>query len=164
MSRRYGRNQKRRARADIAQLEQKATALQAGMAMDRELLRNQTQRIDELRAQLEDVAQIMGTDFIGLEPALWKFSDKHKLDYLRCPVDGGDVLMHTMRARITSDRLRPDYAVHFRAELAGEQVGYTISECALRDAPEGLIVRRLADEMARLLMIELRKKFGKLRK
>lgn len=159
MSRRYGRNQKRRARAAIARLEQRATELQTGMAMDRALLRSQTQRIDELRAQLKDVAEIMGTDFIGLEPALWKFNDKHKLDYLRCPVDGGDVLIHTMRTKITSDRLRPDYMVHFRAELAGETVGYAISECALRDAPEGYIVRRISDEMARLLIGDLRKKF-----
>jgi len=164
VSRRYGRNQKRRARAEIAQREQTITNLQTGMAMDRALLRSQTQRIEELRGQLKDVASILGTNFIGLKPALWKFSDKHRPDYFRCPVDGGDVLMRTMRTGITDGNGRPDYMVHFHVELAGEPVSYAISECALRDGPEDYIVRRISDEMARLLMGELRRKFGRSRR
>lgn len=161
MSRRYGRNQKRRARAAIAQLEQKATDLQTGMAMDRALLRSQTQRIEEQREQLKDVARILGTNFIGLQPALWNFSDKHAPDYFRSRVDGGDVRMQTLRTNITTAQDRPDYMVHFRATLMDVVVGYSISECALRDGPEDYIVRRISDEMARLLMGELRKKFAR---
>lgn len=161
MSRRYGRNQKRRARAEIAKLEQKAANLQTGMEMDRALIRHQSQKIEEHREQLNFVASILGTNFIGLKPALWKFSDKHRLDYFRCPVAGGDVMMHTMRTGITDGNGRPDYMVHFHVELAGETGSYAISECALRDGPEDYIVRRISDEMSRLLMDELRKKFGR---
>lgn len=161
MSRRYGRNQKRRARAEIAQLEQKATELQAAMVLDRALLRHQTQKINELQSRLEDVARIMGTNFIGLEPALWKFQEKHQINRFRCPVDGGDVVMHTMMAGITKDQFRPDYMVHFRVDLAGESVGYTISEVALRHGPEEYIARRISEEMAQMLVRDLRKKLGR---
>ena len=154
MSRRYGRNQKRRARAEIAQLEQRTAELQAGM-------RSQTWEISRQQSQLNDVARIMGTNFIGLHPALWKFSDRHQPDYFRCRVNDGDVQMHVMRTHIASAPDRPDYMVHFRVELAGEPVGYAISECALRNGPEDYVVRCIAEEMARLLMAELRKKFGR---
>lgn len=164
MSRRYGRNQKRRARAEIAKLEQRATELQTGMAMDRALMRSQTEKLNAQAARLKFVANVLGTNFIGLEPALWKFRDEHRPDYFRCPVDGGDVLMHTMRANITTAPDRHDYMVHFHVELAGESVAYSISECALRDGPEDYIVRRISDEMGRLLMGELRKKFGRSRR
>jgi hypothetical protein len=163
MSRRYGRNQKRRARAEIAKLEQVAAELQAGMEMDRGLLQFQAREINRQQSQLNDVARIMGTNFIGLQPALWKFSDKHQPDYFRCRVNDGDVQMHVMRTHIASAPDRPDYMMHFRVELAGEPVGYAISECALRDGPEDYVVRCIAEEMARLLMSELRKKFGRSR-
>lgn len=152
MSRRYGRNQKRRARAEIAQLEQRTTELQAGM-------RSQTLEISRQQSQLNDVARIMGTNFIGLQPALRMFSDKHLPDWFRAHVQGGAVMMHTMRTHITTAPDRPDYMMHFRATLMDEVVGYAISECALRDGPEDYLVRCIAEEMARLLMAELRKKF-----
>lgn len=161
MSRRYGRNQKRRARAEIAQLEQTTANLRTGMAQDRALLQRQRRDIDERDEQLKLVAQVLGTNFIGLRPALYVFRDKHAPDYFRCRVDGGDVRMQTMRADITTAPDRPDYMVHFRATLMDELVGYAISECALRDGPEDYIVRRISDEMARLLMGELRKKFSR---
>ncbi len=161
MSRRYGRNQKRRARAEIAKLEQRTTELQTGMEMDRALLQSQGAKLSAQDARLKFVAKVLGTDFIGLEPALWKFKDKHRPDYFRAHVNDGDVMRHTMRTQITSACDRPDYMVHFRVELAGEPVGYAISECALRDGPEDYIVRRISDEMAQLLVGELRKKFGR---
>jgi len=164
MSRRYGRNQKRRARAEIAKLEQRTAELQTGMAMDRALLRSQTEKLNAQATRLKFVATVLGTDFIGLEPALWEFRDKHRQDFFRARVKDGDVMMHTMRTHIITDPFRPDYMVHFRVQLAGEAVGYAISECALRDGPEDYIVRHISDEMARLLIGELRKKFGRSRR
>lgn len=160
MSRRYGRNQKRRARAEIAKMELELVNLRTDMALDRTQLQSLRQEIEERDEQLKFVAQVLGTNFIGLRPALYAFENKHAPDEFRWAVDGGDVRIHTMRANITVARDRPDYMVHFRATLMDEVVGYSVSECALRDAPEGYIVRRISDEMARLLMGELRKKFG----
>ena len=161
MSRRYGRNQKRRAREEIAQREQAIASLLTGMAQDRALLQRQRMDIAERDDQLKFVAKVLGTNFIGLRPALYEFREKHQSDYFRHQVNGGDVLMHTMRTNITTAPDRPDYMVHFRATLMDEVVGYAISECALRDGPEDYIVRRISDEMARLLIAELRKKFGR---
>lgn len=46
-----------------------------------------------------------------------------------------------------------------------ERLDYdAISECALRDGPEDYIVRQISDEMGRLLMGELRMKFGRSRR
>lgn len=161
MSRRFGRNQRRRARAEIAQLEQKVADLSSAMEMDRALLRQQTQKIGALRGQLENVARIMGTNFIGLEPKLLDFSRSIRSDPFRYPVDGGDVLVHVMKSRVTVCRDRPDYMIHFRVDLASEAAGYAISECALRDAPEDYIVRLISEEIAHTLVRELRKKNGR---
>lgn len=164
MSRRYGRNQKRRAREEIAQREQAIASLLTGMAQDRALLQRQRMDIAERDDQLKFVAKVLGTNFIGLRPALYEFREKHQSDYFRHQVNGGDVLMHTMRTYVTSSPDRPDYMVHFRVELAGKSIGYAVSECALWDAPLDYLVRRISDEMALQLMDELRNKFGRSRR
>lgn len=69
-------------------------------------------------------------------------------------------MMHVMKTRITEAKDRPDYMMHFRVKLMDEVVGYAISECALRDAPEDYLVRRVGEEMAILLIAEMRKKFA----
>lgn len=160
MTRRYGRNQKRRARAQAAEMEKMIISLRDGMVMDRALLEQQRRRIDKQDEQLKLVAKVLGTNFIGLEPALWEFKDKNLPDWLRRPVQGGDVMMHVMKAYITEAKDRPDYMMHFRVKLMDEVVGYAISECALRDGPDEYIVHRIGEEMATLLVAELRKKFS----
>lgn len=158
MSRRYGRNQKRRAREEIAQREQAIASLLTGMAQDRALLQRQRMDIAERDDQLKFVAKVLGTNFIGLRPALYEFREKHQSDYFRHQVNGAAALMHTMRTNITTASDRPDYRVHFRVSLKGESVGYAISECALWDEDESILIPRIASEMAELLIREMRKK------
>ena len=164
MSRRYGRNQKRRARAQIAALMERSRELYAGQIENQRTIQGLSATVAAKEAELAHVAKVLGTNFIGLKPALWKLRDKNQEHLFRARVSDGDVLMHTMRTNITTGSDRPDYMVHFHAELAGECVGYAISECALRDGPEDYIVCKISDEMGRLLMGELRKKFGRSRR
>lgn len=163
MSRRYGRNQKRRARAQIAALTERSRELYAGQIEAQRTIHGLSTTVAAKDAELTHVAKVLGVHFIGLKPKLREFEARMR-DEFRFRVTGGDVTMHLLRANIVSEPSRPDCMVHFRARLAEEEVGYAISECALRDGPEDYIVRQISDEMGRLLMGELRMKFGRSRR
>lgn len=152
MSRRYGRNQKRKAREQIAKL----TRHLEGCDRDMILLRQQR---DDARRQLDNVRQALGPNFIGLSPEMLvrrAFELGENYDF-RYQAPGGDVPMRSLVYRSFTDSERHVHQLHFRVELAGRKVGYAISYPALLHAPAEYLARAIGHEVAHMLVVDLRK-------
>lgn len=151
MSRRYGRNQKRKARQQIAKL----TRDLEGCSRDMILLRRQ---LNDARWQLDNVREALGPNFIGLPPELLvrrvlEIGENYDFRY---PALGRELNMQSLVYRSFSDKERHVHQLHFRVELAGQQVGYAISDPALRSAPADWLARNIGHEIARVLVHDLR--------
>lgn len=152
MSRRYGRNQKRRAREHIAKL----TRHLDGCSRDMILLRQQR---DGARRQLDNVRQALGPNFIGLPPEVLvrrvlEIGENYSFRY---GAPGGDVTMQSLVVSSFNHSERHVHQLHFRVELAGQRVGYAISTPALLHAPADWLARDIGHEIARVLVHDLRK-------
>lgn len=149
MSRRYGRNQKRKAREQISKLTRHLDEYTEGYNRD----------VGMLRRQLDNVRQALGPNFIGLPPeTLVRRACELGENYdFRYPALGRELNMQSLVYRSFSDSLRHVHQLHFRVELAGHQVGYAISAPALLHAPADWIARGIGHEIARLLVHDLRK-------
>lgn len=159
MSRRYGRNQKRRARVQIAALMARSQELYVRQMESQRTIQKLSSTIIAKEAELAHVAKALGVHFIGLKPKLREYEAWMRDQFLfREP--SGDVTMHMLKTNIVSAPDRPNYMVHFRVKMADEEVGYAISECTLRDTDEQFLVRQIAGEMAELLIRELRMKWA----
>lgn len=159
MSRRYGRNQKRKARQEIARLSQYLANYEEAYHRDLSMLR---QRCREATRQLDSVREALGQNFIGLDPETFvrrtmELDDPHGWNH---PVPGGHVRMEGLSCRFFEDTHTPHHQLHFRVELAGKKVGYALSLQAIRHAPAEVVARKMAHELARMLVEDLRKAGG----
>lgn len=155
MGKRYGRNQKRRHREELAQA-------QAEAAGDRRQANVALWEAEMLRRQLNDAAKVLGTDFAGFEPKLVNVAaDTGLRDPWRLPVRNGSVLMRSLMVDIdmTHAKDHTDMVHVVQVTLAGERVAYSISEPALRNMPPEILVQRIATEIARLLVPQVRALF-----
>lgn len=182
MSRRYGRNQKRRHRAELAavqatlaEAQQRIANLMAIKSMDRGLISHQSECLADLRAQLRTIAQEIGhqSALLGEKTFL-----SHGFDGMRMepwkplgPMGVIDPATASQWANITTEVIRLLNVnvvrthfgghIHFDVDLAGEGVAYGISESAIRDLTPGFLERRIAPEIARRLVERLKKDISK---
>lgn len=156
MSRRFGRNQRRRAREQMATLEHR-------LDESRHAAQFLTMRNAELCATIDDVEACLGPGFIGLPPRklrgiLAKRKDLHR------PIYAADnkaqpVEMLVMEVRSETDRA--DHMMHIMVELDDRSVGYALSRTAIARAPVDVLVRRISYEVARHLTVLLREEGGR---
>jgi len=150
MARRFGRNQRRRAREALA-------SEQAAHSSTSHQLAAQKQQVAALRLQLDDVAEILGTDFLGLSARLHAFEIPDRWSSLQIGDEGGNVhTMHVLDVDSSEGWMRS--AIHLRAQLAGGEVRYCLSTTALHRAPAEVLAKGIAREMAPLLVSELRRR------
>lgn len=156
MSRRYGRNQKRAARRRIEQLERREADYTEAYNRDTIALRRQLSKAQD---ELHRVQQALGPDFIGLSPSEVARRTETLADPedWRVPVGDGSVTMWSMAYECFTVSDRPQHQIHFRVRLAGACVGYALSGPALYRAPAGYLARQIGEEMARLLIGDIRK-------
>lgn len=167
MGRRFGRNQKRRLRVQIASLE---TAQEQGRHQ-LEQVRSQHRRLEQL---LQRVTEVLGAYSVALPPqtecrsAFEPFALSGKfLMHVPQPLDllAADDLtappgmlqverMYTLLARFEDTRAL-NGRLHFRIALASGEVVYAISESALRTLPPQELERRLQEEAGRLIARKL---------
>ena len=149
MSKRFGRNQRRKMRKRIEHLESdnrlKSTLMQ------------RNQRI------VEDVARILGRYFVGLDPEFQeiKYIDQMfpgwramvKRDHFNPgPIPMGEfveMILPVLRGSRFIDDLRQQ--MHIRFVYDGTEVGYALDRQALLNMPRDLAIRNLAEAMARQL-------------
>ena len=148
MAQRFGRNQRRRARAAIAGAQQALAVTTHELTIEREQSAN-------LRSTLENIAGILGTDFIGLEPRLANIPPLDQLDSFRTfGPTGNPLTMRVISATSTRDWYRD--ALHLKVRLAGQQVGYSLSDVALNEVPAWILAREISHRMAQYLVREIR--------
>ena len=155
MSRRYGRNQKRKARQEIERLERARDYWEDRHGRDTMSL---AQTVQEQRYALDNVAMALGENFIGLPPReiAWKVGELADPDDFVVPVSRGRTVMaRTMGYQVREWGDRPQDRVHFLVRLAGERVGYALADDALYRCPPKLLARNIADQMAELLVRDI---------
>jgi hypothetical protein len=149
VSRRYGRNQKRQARAteeDLrAQLTQAATEIRKARSEN-----------GELRGELRQVAEALGPNFIGLTPRIMtmRMEDLMGRREIRMPRPFSTAVesLPVMDARAQESPM--DGRMHIQVRLAGGEVAYAISRGALRDTPVGPLTEAISRALAvRLLQL-----------
>lgn len=121
MTRRFGRNQRRRAREALA-------AAQAAHTSVTGQITQRNTHITELQSQLEDVAQILGTNFLGLRSKLRQISvgTREQMHFQAFRDDGSGI--HTMQILgVDSSESWHRSAIHLRVRLASGEVVYSLS-------------------------------------
>lgn len=149
MSKRYGRNQKRKAR----QVEQD---LRQAIQMDRALLQRQRQDIEAMAGVIQDTSRVLSHHFATL-PAREEWVQH--MDGIRLPgrrpapsysteqfaISDLAGQLHLMETFEATGRLEPFGQLHMRLRTPTGAVGYSISPGAFM----GFDRQRLADHMAR---------------
>tara|TARA_R110002153_G_C13332570_1_gene498463 strand:- start:34074 stop:34556 length:483 start_codon:yes stop_codon:yes gene_type:complete len=152
MSKRYGRNQKRAAKIEIARLHEEVRQLKIRGSLNETIV--------------EDTSLILGNNFVSLPPedfeivnpyllecglemhspmfAHTPMADKQKtvMKFLRLPI------MHSDNKFI--DNLRNQ--MHFRIKYEGEQVGYSMSRETMDLMPKHVAHRKIAEQMTQVLL------------
>lgn len=157
MSKRYGRNQKRKAAARIAELERK--------------LKYSEQAGHRNRRIVEETAAVLGRHFITLEPDCvvvqnmdqvargWRtvfMSDTPNYFYSSGGFDEAAFVERALPVIYCSDVARElQKEVHIRFKYNGRDFAYGISEKALQMMPQMVAERRIANEMASFLVNEI---------
>jgi len=149
MTKRYGRNQKRRARAQAEALQADVQAARQALTLEQALVGKMRARIDRQEKQLQDCARVLGVAFIGLEPAVYAIENRtHAQQFRALTVDGTRIELAHMTARVFTDS-HPTRMLHFSLLLGDGQCSYTITEEALRYAPPEIVIENLSRQMAR---------------
>ncbi|WP_428398262.1 hypothetical protein [Marinobacter salarius] len=166
MSKRFGRNQKRRMREEIAAVSAERDSLREWLNQEIALGARNRQIVDE-------TAQVLGRRFMTLEPEVvevqaldqlahgWRAHFMPKLQ----PYDMTnatpsyetmmEVLLPVLYGSVFADELGRH--IHIRFTYAGQDVGYAIGLNSLRMLPPEAAARRISQEMGRFLCAELAK-------
>lgn len=169
MSKRFGRNQRRRMRNELRNAQE-------GLVMSQSLLRRAATQRDDLARAMDEARYVLG-DHIALPPRL---QSRHPnplgrdWDALRSPrlsmadfmgdADVQPIAQKIERMHILLQRSREfeDMGLHVRTTLDSGEVVYNISHSALYSVPkdylEQLLVREISRQSAQLLADVLRKK------
>ena len=150
MGRRYGRNQKRKARLRIEELE---TAHRMADA----LLKRVASQRDRLRTELNMVSDALGPNFIGLSPVEAALKCASVKDGRMLDPDGDVATMHCLAVHTVDGNDSMDARMHIRANLADGSVAYAISQRALMDCEASFLAVRIAQELAPALVASLRR-------
>jgi hypothetical protein len=165
MSRRFGRNQRRRARESIAALEQTTSNLRSGMAMDRGLLAHQSEQLRELKQQIADAKAILGPYHVAFPAEDYKIGGAphtpvgmHVLPRL-----SGDpwtlgaeiaptatverVMLSVLGLNVYEDVMT--HMRHAQVLFDGAAWAYGITRQSIESTPRDILIERIARELAR---------------
>lgn len=179
MARRYGRNQKRKARKEIARLSAEAARMgeayqmQAGLASHMgQKLAEREETIREMIACIEAVSQysvaLPPEEARGVAPggAWTRVNVLEEMPELSAIAEIRDefirfrsVDLFRLETFLGSCRASMSAAVHLKYTGGGE-VAYFLSETAMRSMPREQIVKRIVPMIARELLGHLDKKMG----
>lgn len=162
MSKRFGRNQRRRLRAELAQNN-------AAWALDQQLIRWQRGVIDRQDGSLRHVAALLGRHFIGLEPHTVDMEELprevriHRQESLLRNIGSTtlceltDMSLHRIQDQALScthvqaalDEMT--LRTHLKVSTPLGEVAYAFAPGAFRDMPRREVVQQLARQLAECL-------------
>ena len=165
MSKRFGRNQKRRMRQEIQALGERRT-------QDRRTIDNLRTRAEDHRRFLEYILDIVGQDSIlNPEPRMVDATEidrGSKVIYRNYPQfhvnDSNldtvrDYASHTLRTRVILDRMRG--SLHFLASMRNGDVAYALTNEAIATMSTqrltAVLHEHIARQLARQLALELKR-------
>jgi hypothetical protein len=167
MSKRFGRNQRRRLRAELANGAIELGQVNAAWALDQQLIRWQRGAIDRQTESLVCIAKMLGSHFIGLEPVSMDCGDtlpeqvrirtRHRAIDMAGPTDLCDPMEMSLAAmeiaslkctqvRTSIDAMRA--STHIRVRTAIGEVGYAFSHGAFDRMPRKYAIQFLAQRLA----------------
>lgn len=174
MSRRFGRNQRRRAREALSQAAQSLDQERQGRQMAEAIARESTARAQTLKRLLGEFASRVGryaiaegvpaefaSEWLDRQPnfrlplmpecdASAIFSDASMYDTMSVC----DEVMRVLDVRVVRDHMKRD--MHVRLFFDEHRVGYAISDHAMRHMPRDALVDRISREMATMLVNALK--------
>lgn len=152
MSKRFGRNQRRRARDRIKELE-------CAITMDRELLRYTTEKKARLEREIEDAKRIVGRMSVLFEPEprrldgparspMHLFTQSAVMNEPRAffHAKSETVPLPVMLSRVHRDIF--SRAIHCKVTFDDGQWGYAISQDAVLAMPEDVLIQRVTQHLA----------------
>lgn len=152
MSRRYGRNQKRKAREQIAELQHESNRWHDAYYLNVPMLESELRKNRDALASITDV---LGPNFVGLPAKELAMQVEARF---RLFTDCGPEHMHLVEiAMRTANNEHPQKQIHCRVRLANGESAYSLSESALDKLTEDQLVSLIAPEIARHLVREVRK-------
>lgn len=157
MGKRFGRNQRRRAR----EVQQQLVDLRAAHGMTEGLCRYQGDKIRDLQYAIERFARALGPNFVGLplrELELRASGIGSRGSFLAAVPGGNAVTCSLMQIDASENEIRDQ--VHFKVRLADATVCYAASLLALQNAHPKDMAQMMAEQMAPFLLTEIRKARG----
>ena len=164
MSKRFGRNQKRRMRQEIGSLEALRTR-------DQHAIDNLRDRVESHRDFFEYVLEIVGPgSIINPEPeGIERINKAAQIEVLAIEpfnvwsdasvMAAQMAIAHTLLTDVMKDKLRG--ALHFRARLRDGETHYALTDAAVavlpRRALERVLYREIARQLAHQLALELKR-------
>lgn len=178
MSKRFGRNQRRRAREAIAALEAKAANLEEAYRRETGLMRDISRRLQDANDHARAVAEIVGSNAIAAgEPITLQYQCmKNARDFRLAvpPMRAEYSLMTTQSASMefimdeTMHLLQCDavasltsHEMHCYVQLANGSIGYAISGAALMQRDNRELIELIVPKIARGLVEAIKKARGK---
>lgn len=162
MSRRFGRNQKRRFREELAKARE-AYDMQSG------LLQHVSDRRQALEDEIAYAKRVLRNGSVMLEPAELRLdcSDQEQLNYhtesLPNYLAADDAPISMVMEHIPLSVLLTDSDIdqfsdrlHFRVRFADGQWRYAITKRAIQTMPKADLIRRISQELARAIADELK--------
>jgi len=172
MAKRFGRNQRRRMREEVADLTKRLSEQTRCIDMHRMLLAELSEKLDRERALVERCRQAVGVHHIGMPAKTFAITaDIERLVYEQgwfralSPVYGNEPIeCLALRMRHSSSDLAE--SLHFLVALGdGSEVRYVISKESLVSQSTRYLVEeiapRIAKEIAIVLVEQAKEKFGK---
>lgn len=149
MGNRYGRNQRRRAREQIALLQAESSKWHGAYRLEADSR-------CAMESQMADLAVALGVHYVGfpVREIVMKANDLAHDSFRLMAPSGAAEAMKVMRVDSHHDERSQ---MHVRVRLGPSIVAYAISERALLRTPSTYLARTIADELARALLAEFRK-------
>ncbi|WP_020409832.1 hypothetical protein [Hahella ganghwensis] len=162
MSKRFGRNQKRELKQQIAELK-------GSRDYHAENARQEVSRSRHVRSLLADVRRVAGEFFVGLDP--------QKIDFREPPtraamisnhawgvITDTDLMMHHeyIPEMLINIEMSPvvretiDRAIHYEFTADGNRYGYTISKTAMQEVPKAFLIEKLSKQIAKMIVNDQR--------
>lgn len=161
MSRRFGRNQKRKMREQIANAMQTLEEARASRKRMKEMF-------DDMAQELDDAKRIAGPMSILFEPTTTALQGAVRdyvevgaqaqplsLDFMEAARTFRSMRLPLLLSKVDQDRLQE--MVHVRVRYEDKTVGYGITQEVMQCVPRDILLRRVGVEVAHQLIQEIMK-------
>lgn len=175
MANRFGRQQKRKMRAQFAAVANTNAKLSESLAMTKLVMENQLHKIMQLQGEIDRAKQIIGHHSALFAPTGLTMGEKER-GFVNIPVKkwaDPDYTEYSLSAEssILNERIMftsldillsdtrinyPDFGYHCMVNFGGKRWGYAANENAIMSMPRSDLVELMANSLARQIVDDLK--------